>query len=178
MYLRGAHGVIIVYDITDQDSFDHINDWLREVDKSGNEKASKLIVGNKSDLASKREVDFVKGQELAQRLGIPFFETSVLDVKSVETAFSSFVAQIVRSLDLQHSVTAEPSGVESPSVKPSDPQADPAKLTEAEDAIFIGQAVVPPSGKPAPDPAPAAAAAAAASGETGAGSKSAFGDPP
>ena len=46
-YYKGAHGVILVYDITDRQSFKDIENWLAEVDKYGNENVVKLLVGNK-----------------------------------------------------------------------------------------------------------------------------------
>lgn len=49
-YYKGAHGIILVYDITDRQSFKDIENWLAEVDKYGNENVVKLLVGNKSDL--------------------------------------------------------------------------------------------------------------------------------
>jgi Ras-related protein Rab-1A len=49
-YYKGAHGIILVYDITDRQSFKDIENWLAEVDKYGNENVVKMLVGNKSDL--------------------------------------------------------------------------------------------------------------------------------
>jgi Ras-related protein Rab-1A len=56
-YYRGAHGIIIVYDITDRESFDNVKQWLNEIDRYACENVNKLLVGNKSDLDSKRQVD-------------------------------------------------------------------------------------------------------------------------
>ena len=55
-YYKGAHGIILVYDITDRQSFKDIETWLAEVDKYGNENVVKLLVGNKSDLEASRQV--------------------------------------------------------------------------------------------------------------------------
>lgn len=55
-YYKGAHGIILVYDITDRQSFKDIENWLAEVDKYGNENVVKLLVGNKSDLEANRQV--------------------------------------------------------------------------------------------------------------------------
>lgn len=60
-YYKGAHGIILVYDITDRQSFKDIENWLAEVDKFGNENVVKLLVGNKSDLENNRAVKTEEG---------------------------------------------------------------------------------------------------------------------
>ena len=71
-YYKGAHGIILVYDITDRQSFKDIENWLAEVDKYGNENVVKLLVGNKSDLEANRQVKAEEGKTLADSLGIKF----------------------------------------------------------------------------------------------------------
>jgi Ras-related protein Rab-1A len=48
-YYRGADGIIIVYDVSSEESFNHINDWLIEVNRYASESCCKLLVGNKTD---------------------------------------------------------------------------------------------------------------------------------
>merc|ERR550537_1124682 len=71
-YYRGAHGIIVVYDTTDQESFDNVKQWLHEIDRYASEKVNKLLVGNKSDLTTKRQVDAEAAKEFAENLKIPF----------------------------------------------------------------------------------------------------------
>lgn len=52
-YYRGADGIIMVYDVTSEESFNHINDWFIEVNRYAAENTCKLLVGNKIDLADK-----------------------------------------------------------------------------------------------------------------------------
>lgn len=92
-YYRGAHGIIVVYDITNLDSFNNVKRWLTEIDKYARENVNKLLVGNKVDLAdvevgSKlRQVETDQGKSFADSLGIAFLETSAKLGKYVDTAF-------------------------------------------------------------------------------------------
>jgi len=86
-YYRGAHGIIVVYDVTEQKSFDSIQKWLQEIDTFAGPSVTKLLVGNKCDLDSQRVIQTPKGEELAKSLGIPFIETSAKTTKNVEEAF-------------------------------------------------------------------------------------------
>ena len=93
-YYRGAHGIIIVYDITDRDSFDNVKQWLNEIDRYACENVNKLLVGNKSDLDSKRQVEFDEAKAFADERGIPFLETSAKSATNVEKAFLTMAGEI------------------------------------------------------------------------------------
>lgn len=64
-YYRGAHGIIVVYDITNQETFNNVQKWLQEIDRYACENVHKLLVGNKSDLVSERKVQFDQASEFA-----------------------------------------------------------------------------------------------------------------
>lgn len=53
-YYRGAQGIIVVFDLTDRDSFDHVKQWMKEIDRFAGENVNVILVGNKKDLTSKR----------------------------------------------------------------------------------------------------------------------------
>ncbi|KAJ3195396.1 GTP-binding protein of the rab [Irineochytrium annulatum] len=93
-YYRGAHGIIVVYDVTDQDTFNNVKQWLQEIDRYASEGVNKLLVGNKSDLVAKKVVDAKAAQEFADQLQIPFLETSAKNSSNVEQAFLTMAKQI------------------------------------------------------------------------------------
>jgi len=93
-YYRGAHGIIVVYDTTDQDSFNNVKQWLQEIDRYASENVNKLLVGNKCDLTTKKVVDYTTAKEYADQLGIPFLETSAKNATNVEQAFMTMAAEI------------------------------------------------------------------------------------
>jgi len=86
-YYRGAHGIIVVYDVTDQKSFDNITKWLKEIDTFAGGAVQKLLVGNKCDLVNERTITMEQGKALAEGLKIPFVETSAKSSTNVEQAF-------------------------------------------------------------------------------------------
>ena len=92
-YYRGAHGIIIVYDITDAESFNNVKNWLTEIDKFASDNVNKLLVGNKSDL-SNRQVETATARDFAASLGIPFIETSAKTASNVEQAFLKMTSDI------------------------------------------------------------------------------------
>jgi Ras-related protein Rab-1A len=83
-----------VYDITDRESFDNVKQWLNEIDRYACENVNKLLVGNKSDLDSKRQVEFEEAKAFADERGIPFLETSAKSATNVEKAFLTMAAEI------------------------------------------------------------------------------------
>ena len=85
-YIRGSNGVLLVYDITNRDSFEQIPGLIDR----GNElapRAFSVLAGNKYDLGDKRVVTKEEGAAMARQYGMPFIETSVENMESVEEAF-------------------------------------------------------------------------------------------
>jgi Ras-related protein Rab-1A len=86
-YYRGSNGIVVVYDITDRESFDQVQHWMSEIDAHASADVCRLIVGNKADLNDKRAVKTEEGETLARQFGIPFLETSAKDASHVEEMF-------------------------------------------------------------------------------------------
>ncbi|PIM99760.1 GTPase Rab1/YPT1, small G protein superfamily [Handroanthus impetiginosus] len=100
-YYRGAHGIIIVYDVTEKESFNNVKQWLNEIDRYANDNVCKLLVGNKCDLVESKVVDTETAKAFADELGIPFLETSAKDAINVEQAFLTMAAEIKKKIGSQ-----------------------------------------------------------------------------
>ena len=75
-YYRGAHGISIVFDLTDRQTFEHVEKWLEEINKYAKENVMRFLIGNKSDLVDKRQVSYEEVRILANKLNIYYVETS------------------------------------------------------------------------------------------------------
>lgn len=100
-YYRGAHGIIVVYDVTDKESFDHVKQWLNEIERYASVEVQKLLVGNKCDLVSKKDVQTETAQAFADKLEIPFLETSAKAATRVEDAFLMMANEIKKTIAVQ-----------------------------------------------------------------------------
>ncbi|KAF7820481.1 ras-related protein RABE1c-like [Senna tora] len=98
-YYRGAMGILLVYDVTDEASFNNIRNWIRNIEQHASDNVNKILVGNKADMdESKRAVPTSKGQALADEYGIKFFETSAKTNMNVEEVFFSIARDIKQRL--------------------------------------------------------------------------------
>jgi len=86
-FYADADGILIVYDISDKESFENIKNWLQEADRYAPANVPKIIVGNKTDLSVQRKVDITNAKEFADSLSIPYIETCAKTGENVENAF-------------------------------------------------------------------------------------------
>mmetsp|Transcript_19825 Transcript_19825/g.22133 ORF Transcript_19825/g.22133 Transcript_19825/m.22133 type:complete len:205 (+) Transcript_19825:2-616(+) len=93
-YYKGAHGIIVVYDVTDKDSYKNIDTWMSEIEKHASDNVSRILCGNKSDLEDSRQVSTDEGKELADTYNIRFIESSAKDNANVEEAFTLMTKEI------------------------------------------------------------------------------------
>jgi len=97
-YYRGAMGILLVYDVTDEKSFNNIRTWFSNVEQHATEGVNKILIGNKCDWEEKRAVSTEQGQALANELGIPFMEVSAKSNINVEKAFFSLAGDIKKRI--------------------------------------------------------------------------------
>ncbi|CAD8205973.1 unnamed protein product [Paramecium octaurelia] len=91
---RKAQGILILYDITNRDSFNSIQLWMTQIDRIANLGVVRILIGNKCDQNDNRAVTFEEGYLLAQQHGIKFFETSAKQSINIENSFL-FVARVI-----------------------------------------------------------------------------------
>lgn len=97
-YYKNSNGIILVYDITSKKSYDKINYWIQEIkDNSWYNINTFILIGNKSDLESEREVSFDEGKALADKYGITFLEGSAKTGENVNELFETLVQQIIKN---------------------------------------------------------------------------------
>ena len=88
-YFRGGNGLLLIYDITNKDSFKNLESWLIEIEKNASENILKILIGNKSDLEEDREISKEEAQAFANRNGMQFMETSAKMNTNVDEAFQA-----------------------------------------------------------------------------------------
>ena len=86
---------MLVYDITDLESFQNLNSWLIEIEKYAPKKVYKILVGNKCDMKSERKVAWKQGEYFAAKYGMKFCETSAKESINVSEAFITMTRDII-----------------------------------------------------------------------------------
>lgn len=97
-YYRGAQGIVLVYDVTNLDSFNHLSYWLRNIEENASPEVVKVLAGNKCEVSSQqRAVDKERGQKLAESFDMPFYEVSCRGDVNVQDTFLT-LARLIRDL--------------------------------------------------------------------------------
>jgi Ras-related protein Rab-1A len=86
-YYRFVTGILLVYDITNLESFQNLDSWLTQIEKYAQAGALKILIGSKNDLEKDRKVTFEQGKEFADKNGMKFFETSAKESTNVKESF-------------------------------------------------------------------------------------------
>ena len=98
-YYKGSKGAFVVYDISRNATFENVDKWIGELKANGSEDVLIMLVGNKSDLEDKRQVSKEEGQDLADKYGIQFYETSAKTGDNVDAIFYNSADEIAKKID-------------------------------------------------------------------------------
>ena len=93
-YFETGQGFVLVYDITDKDSFEKIDFWMNLIKLNGPKNAKSILVGNKCELSNERNVTIEEGENLAKKYNIKFFEASAKEGTNVNELFFCLANEI------------------------------------------------------------------------------------
>lgn len=97
MYYRGAAAAVVVYDITNPDSFSGAKSWVKELQRRGDPNVVIALAGNKADLEARRRVEFEQAQAYAQENGILHLETSAKNANNVKALFVEIAKKLPKN---------------------------------------------------------------------------------
>ena len=102
---KDADGIILVFDVTSEDSFNQITDWMEQIKNNvSKEEVNLILIGNKCDL-EERMVEKERGEEMAEKLNIKYYETSALTGQGINEAFEGLAKQIFKNKNPNESVS-------------------------------------------------------------------------
>ncbi|KAJ8601612.1 hypothetical protein CTAYLR_009771 [Chrysophaeum taylorii] len=99
MYYRGAAAAIVVYDITNKESFNGAKSWVKELQRRGDPNVVIALAGNKADLHTKRRVEYEEAQKYAEENCILHMETSAKNATNVKDLFRE-IGEVMYVIDL------------------------------------------------------------------------------
>jgi small GTP-binding protein len=124
-FYRGALGAMIVFDITNRKTFESVSTWLKELRQmAADPEPVVMLVGNKADLASNRQVTTSEAKTFAEDNDMFFFETSALTASNVTTAFETLLNEIYKAMNRKSEPAPTPKKAASKRPDPQ-PQPDP-----------------------------------------------------
>ena len=100
-YFKGANGILLLYDITNVNSFKSLSNWLIEIEKNSSKNVKKILIGNKCDLNDLRKIPINKGKEFADTYNMKFIETSAKNNVNINECFNILGKELLNNLDLK-----------------------------------------------------------------------------
>eukprot|EP01117_Protostelium_nocturnum_P017257 TRINITY_DN6_c1_g1_i1.p1 TRINITY_DN6_c1_g1~~TRINITY_DN6_c1_g1_i1.p1 ORF type:complete len:206 (+),score=84.13 TRINITY_DN6_c1_g1_i1:163-780(+) len=94
MYYRGAQAAVVVYDLTNRNSFEKAKDWVKELQQQGDPNVVVAFVGNKLDMPEARKIQSSEGEAYASENGLFFMETSAKTSENVAELFMKIAKQL------------------------------------------------------------------------------------
>ena len=85
-YLKGTDGVILVFDLTNKETFDLIENWIKDIEQNNQSDIGKILFGNKSDILDSKQVSLEDAEHLADKLGCKYYEGSAKTGQNINEA--------------------------------------------------------------------------------------------
>ena len=95
-YYKGAHGIILIYDVTNQKTFENVRNWVTQIRENASEKAIIYIGGNKIDDKQNKVVTKEDGEKMAKEFDLKFFEASAKEDINIAPTFEALVKDIYK----------------------------------------------------------------------------------
>jgi len=109
-YYRGAHGMVLVYDVTDEKSFENVRHWMKQIELHAQQSCNKILLGNKCDMPTK-VISTEKGNAVASEYSVKFFETSAKSNLNVADAFLTITRDVKNRLSAGDAALLPPDSV-------------------------------------------------------------------
>ncbi len=121
-FYKGALGLAIVFDLTDEGTFQTIKQWLETIKNYAGDKVVKVLLGNKSDLLNEKKVKNQQIEALLKEVKLPYFETSAKMDRNIKEAFEFMGKEIKRTfmVNASESIFSESTMLRNPSLKPKE----------------------------------------------------------
>ena len=97
-YFHTSNGFLLVYDISNKESFEKLNFWNEQIKINAPENTKCIVIGNKTDLNDKREVSQMEGEKLSKEYKLGFYETSAKDGNNVNKVFEDLASEIMKDI--------------------------------------------------------------------------------
>ena len=106
-YYTNAQGILLVYDITNRESFEKIIDWVAEIRNNTSNDVALFLVGNKTDLSNERQISYQEGKDKAEELGMFFREVSAKNGDNILVLFVDISEAMVQLIQNNEEVKEE-----------------------------------------------------------------------
>ena len=94
-YYKGAHGIILIYDVTDKKTYENVKAWIEQIREEVSDNVTIILVGNKIDDFEGRKVKKEEGEKAAKEFGLSFFECSAKTGENIDLIFNELVKRTV-----------------------------------------------------------------------------------
>ena len=96
-YYKGAHGIILIYDVTENKSFENVKNWMNQIKEEVSNRVTIVLVGNKIDDEEHRKITTEQGESMAKEFDIMFFECSAKTGENIDGIFNNLVKKVVEN---------------------------------------------------------------------------------
>jgi Ras-related protein Rab-2A len=110
-YYRDAAGVMLVFDISKRDTFEHLTRWMEDIAKFSGKDANIILIGNKTDLEHRRRVSTEEANKFANKYGIKYIETCAKDYDRTYDSFKTLAEEVLNKYLTQNKIKGVKEGI-------------------------------------------------------------------